>query len=137
MSYGWLTESSLGPKKPKAIAVPKSSINTLSNIIKKHMDKDVEKHEQKRKVKKVDLFELSNPGVELRNKIDRKESTLNRRNRRSRMEQKAKIYEQLKEGKAEAGENSEYLVDFRRKQENELREQDEDSERKDLDDPPP
>nr|PVC54180.1 ABC transporter [Theileria orientalis] len=137
MSYGWLTESSLGPKKPKAIAAPKGSLSALNSIIKRHMEKDVEKHEQKRKTKKADLFELSNPGVELRNKIDRKESTLNRRNRRSRMEQKAKLYEQLKEGRAEAGDSSEYLVDFRRKQENEFRELEEDAERKDFDDPPP
>eukprot|EP00375_Theileria_parva_P000514 XP_763184.1 hypothetical protein [Theileria parva strain Muguga] len=125
MSYGWLTESTLGPKKPKEITVPKGSIASLNNIIKRHIQKDNEKHEQKRKYKKVwikfiytfqtDLFELSNPGVELRNKIDRKESTINRRDRRKKMEEKAKLYNQMKEGKLDPGENSEFLVDFKRK----------------------
>ncbi|XP_954865.1 uncharacterized protein TA05460 [Theileria annulata] len=115
MSYGWLTESTLGPKKPKEISVPKGSIASLNNIIKRHIQKDIEKHEQKRKHKKTDLFELSNPGVELRNKIDRKESTINRRDRRKRMEQKAKLYKQMNEGKVDPGENSEFLVDFKRK----------------------
>uniref|UniRef100_A0A3B0N680 Uncharacterized protein n=1 Tax=Theileria annulata TaxID=5874 RepID=A0A3B0N680_THEAN len=115
MSYGWLTESTLGPKKPKEISVPKGSIASLNNIIKRHIQKDIEKHEQKRKHKKTDLFELSNPGVELRNKIDRKESTINRRDRRKRMEQKAKLYKQMNEGKVDQGENSEFLVDFKRK----------------------
>ncbi len=115
MSYGFLTESALVPKKGKAIAVTSSSLFDLSAIV---AQKEKERFErgasgvEKRKSRDEDKrLPKRNKGVEERNKRDAEEVSTEARSSAQRLAEKVALYERLARGDSVEG-ASDLLVDF-------------------------
>ncbi|CDR95580.1 hypothetical protein, conserved [Babesia bigemina] len=128
MSYGWLSESTLAPRKARSLQVPKGSVSVLKRIISKHTsNSSAAAPAAKPRRKKVcqprclniaaqDPFAEKNPGVELRNQVDRVGQSTSSARVRERLEAKARIYESLAEGReSEVPEGLEVLVNFQTK----------------------
>lgn len=118
MSYGWLSESTLAPKKAKSLNVPKGSISVLNRLISKHVKGPSSGSTEPKRQRAKDPFEGRNPGVELRNRVDRiSQSSESQRIRRS-LEAKSKLYESIVEGRVSSlPEGLDCLVDFETKRE--------------------
>ncbi|KAG6581422.1 hypothetical protein SDJN03_21424, partial [Cucurbita argyrosperma subsp. sororia] len=128
-SLGWLTESSIMPKKHKAIAgVGASSIMELKAHLYKSQEEskkskelagpDVEFHRAKKKITPKDLLSSHNSGVEARALKDKLELKAIKDGSVSyaALEKKAAIYDKLVKGELSDEEDQEkYCVDFFRK----------------------
>lgn len=116
MSYGWLSESTLAPKKAKSLNVPKGSISVLNKLITKHTSHPSSSKESTKRQRPKNPFESKNPGVELRNRVDKIAESTESQRIRDRLEEKAKLYNSLVEGRvADIPEGLEVLVDFKSK----------------------
>ncbi|KAK2197472.1 bifunctional ABC transporter-like [Babesia duncani] len=89
MSYGWLTESTLVPRKPKPISVPKKSFNVLQNLINKR--KDPAETCRRRE----DPFLRKNPKVQERNLKDKARKVASGDLVRERLLEKERLYNKL------------------------------------------
>ncbi|XP_027352568.1 uncharacterized protein At4g18257-like [Abrus precatorius] len=128
-SLGWLTESSIMPKKHRAIAgVGASSILELkAELYKSQEDSkksrelagpDVEYHRAKSKIAPKDPFSAKNSGVDARAHKDKLElKAVNDGSASySALERKAELYDKLAKGELSDEEDKEkYCVDFFRK----------------------
>ncbi|EKX72486.1 hypothetical protein BEWA_049530 [Theileria equi strain WA] len=65
----------------------------------------------------LDIFDLKNPGVDKRNKIDKLENFATSEARRTRLEEKARLYEEIESGKIKLPQNHQFLVDFDKQRE--------------------
>ncbi|GBE61251.1 ABC transporter [Babesia ovata] len=118
MSYGWLSESTLAPRKARSLQVPKGSVSVLKRIISKHTSDGSASAPAAKSRRKKDPFADKNPGVELRNQVDRVGQSTSSARVRERLEAKARIYESLAEGReSEVPEGLEVLVNFQSKRE--------------------
>lgn len=118
MSYGWLSESTLAPKKAKSLQVPKGSISVLNKLIYKHVSGTSSIRSAQSSNRLKDPFEAKNPGVELRNRVDRLSKSSQSRRIRDRLEEKAKLYDSIVEGHvSDLPEGVDVLVDFESKRE--------------------
>ncbi|WRX26729.1 hypothetical protein QQP08_019216 [Theobroma cacao] len=125
-SLGWLTESSIMPKKHRAIeGVGASSILELKAQLYKSQEEskkskelsgpDVEYHRAKRKIAPHDTFSLKNSGVEARALKDKLELKAVNDGSVSyaALEKKAELYDKLVRGELSDEEDKEkYCVDF-------------------------
>ncbi|GFE55829.1 ABC transporter, putative [Babesia ovis] len=117
MSYGWLSESTIAPRKGRSLQVPKGSISVLHRLIQKHTADSNSSSKKSTKAKK-DPFEKRNPGVELRNRVDRASKSTTCSRVRQRLEAKSRLYDAMLEGRVSSDiDNSESLVDFSAKRE--------------------
>ncbi|EDO05401.2 hypothetical protein BBOV_I003190 [Babesia bovis T2Bo] len=121
MSYGWLSESTIAPRKGRSLQVPKGSTSLLQRLIKSHGPSgklaSTLKKAGKSKTKK-DPLDGSNPGVELRNRVDRISQSSTNSRIRERLSAKAHIYESMSQGLPVSDvECVEPLVDFSTKRE--------------------
>ncbi|CAK7350236.1 unnamed protein product [Dovyalis caffra] len=128
-SLGWLTESSILPKKHRAIeGVGASSIVELKAQLYKSQEEakkskdiapsDVEYHRAKKIVTPLDTFSKKNSGVESRELKDKLELKAVNDGTASyaALEKKAELYEKLMRGElSDEEENEKYCVDFFRK----------------------
>ncbi|XP_021294072.1 uncharacterized protein At4g18257-like [Herrania umbratica] len=128
-SLGWLTESSIMPKKHRAIeGVGASSILELKAQLYKSQEEskkskelsgpDVEYHRAKTKIAPHDTFSLKNSGVEARALKDKLELKAVNDGSVSyaALEKKAELYDKLVRGELSDEEDKEkYCVDFFRK----------------------
>ncbi|XP_057948850.1 uncharacterized protein At4g18257-like isoform X2 [Malania oleifera] len=128
-SLGWLTESSIMPKKHRAIAgVGASSILELKAELYKSQEEskkskdligpDVHFHRAKAKIASHDPFSLKNSGVEARAHKDKLELKAVNDGSVSyaALERKAELYDKLTRGELSDEEDKEkYCVDFFRK----------------------
>ncbi|KAJ7968911.1 Cytochrome b561/ferric reductase transmembrane protein family [Quillaja saponaria] len=128
-SLGWLTESSIMPKKHRAIAgVGASSIMELKAHLYKSQEEskktkelagpDVEFHRAKKKITPHDPYSAKNSGVDARAHQDKLELKAVNDGSVSyaALERKAELYEKLVKGELSDEEDSEkYCVDFFRK----------------------
>ncbi|XP_031279688.1 uncharacterized protein At4g18257-like [Pistacia vera] len=128
-SLGWLTESSIMPKKQRSIeGVGPSSILELKAQLYKSQEEskkskelngpDVEFHRAKKKITSRDSFSSRNSGVEARSLKDKLELKAVKDGSASyaALERKAELYEKLVKGELSDEEDKEkYCVDFFRK----------------------
>ncbi|KAM7524979.1 hypothetical protein LguiA_014881 [Lonicera macranthoides] len=131
-SLGWLTESSIMPKKHRAIAgVGASSIlelkaqlyksqeeSKLSNKEPQNSDYHLEVHRAKKKITPRDHFSAKNTGVDARAHRDKLELKAVKDGSASyaALEKKAELYDKLARGELSDEEDKEkYCVDFFRK----------------------
>ncbi|XP_074272427.1 uncharacterized protein At4g18257-like [Silene latifolia] len=128
-SLGWLTESSIMPKKHKAIqGVGASSIMELKAELYKSQEEskkskdlsasDVDYHRAKKKISNVTPFDRKNSGVENRAHLDKLalKAEKDGSNSYAALEKKAELYEKLAKGELSDEEDREkYCVDFSRK----------------------
>ncbi|XVF25491.1 hypothetical protein REPUB_Repub13aG0217000 [Reevesia pubescens] len=128
-SLGWLTESSIMPKKHRAIeGVGASSIFELKAELYKSQEEskkskelngpDVEYHRAKKKFAPQDTFSLKNSGVDARAHKDKLELKAVKDGSVSyaALEKKAELYDKLVRGELSDEEDKEkYCVDFFRK----------------------
>ncbi|KAH9606960.1 hypothetical protein KSS87_009354 [Heliosperma pusillum] len=128
-SLGWLTESSIMPKKQKAIqGVGASSIMELKAELYKSQEEakkskdisasDVDYHRAKKKITNVDPFNRKNSGVDSRAHLDKLalKAVNDGSNSYAALEKKAELYEKLAKGELSDEEDKEkYCVDFSRK----------------------
>ncbi|RWR89098.1 Cytochrom_B561 domain-containing protein [Cinnamomum micranthum f. kanehirae] len=127
-SLGWLTESSIMPKKHKAIeGVGASSILELKAQLYKTQEEakkakdltpDVEFHRAKKKIVPHDVFAQKNAGVDTRAHRDKLELKAVKDGSASyaALERKAELYDKLVRGELPDEEDKEkYCVDFFRK----------------------
>ncbi|OMO49930.1 hypothetical protein COLO4_38286 [Corchorus olitorius] len=128
-SLGWLTESSIMPKKHRAIeGVGASSILELKAELYKSQEEskkskeltgaDVEYHRAKKRIVPHDTFSHKNSGVEARAHKDKLELKAVKDGSASyaALEKKAELYEKLVRGELSDEEDKEkYCVDFFRK----------------------
>ncbi|KAH1091065.1 hypothetical protein J1N35_018322 [Gossypium stocksii] len=128
-SLGWLTESSIMPKKHRAIeGVGVSSILELKAHLYKSQEEskkskeltgsDVDYHRAKKKISAQDTFSFKNSGVEsraLKDKLELK-AVNNGSVSYAALEKKAELYDKLVKGELSDEEDKEkYCVDFSRK----------------------
>ncbi|XP_043698805.1 uncharacterized protein At4g18257-like [Telopea speciosissima] len=124
-SLGWLTESSVMPKKHKAIeGVGASSILELKAHLYKSQEEakktkefapDVEYHRAKKKIVTQDVFTQKNSGVESRATKDKLELKAVNDGSASyaALERKAELYDKLAKGElSDEEEKEKYCVDF-------------------------
>lgn len=128
-SLGWLTESSIMPKKHRAIeGVGASSILELKAELYKSQEEskkskelnglDVEYHRAKKKIAPHDTFSLKNSGVDARALKDKLElKAINDGSvSYAALEKKAELYDKLVRGDlSDEEDNERYCVDFFRK----------------------
>ncbi|KAF9672550.1 hypothetical protein SADUNF_Sadunf11G0053800 [Salix dunnii] len=128
-SLGWLTESSILPKKHRAIeGVGASSIVQLKAQLYKSQEEakkskdispsDLEYHRAKKIIPPLDTFSKKNSGVESRATKDKLELKAVNDGSASyaALERKAELYEKLVRGElSDEEENEKYCVDFFRK----------------------
>ncbi|GMI82244.1 hypothetical protein HRI_001893700 [Hibiscus trionum] len=128
-SLGWLTESSIMPKKHRAIeGVSASSILELKAHLYKSQEEskkskelnghDVEYHRAKKKIGPHDTFSFKNSGVDARALKDKLELKAEKDGSASyaALEKKAELYDKLVRGELSDEEDKEkYCVDFFRK----------------------
>ncbi|KAE8655323.1 putative hydrolase [Hibiscus syriacus] len=128
-SLGWLTESSIMPKKHRAIeGVGASSILELKAHLYKSQEEskkskelngpDVEYHRAKKKIAPHDTFSFKNSGVDARALKDKLELKAVKDGSASyaALEKKAELYDKLMRGELSDEEDKEnYCVDFFRK----------------------
>lgn len=128
-SLGWLTESSIMPKKHRAIAgVGASSIMELKAQLYRSQEEsrkskevsgtDLNYHRAKSKISKLDTFSLKNSGVDSRAHKDKLELKAVNDGSVSyaALEKKAALYDKLVRGELSDEEDKEkYCVDFFRK----------------------
>ncbi|KAG9447990.1 hypothetical protein H6P81_014118 [Aristolochia fimbriata] len=127
-SLGWLTESTVMPKRHKAIeGVGASSILELKAQLYKTQEEskqdkdltpDVEFHRAKKKIVAHDIFSQKNSGVESRAKRDKLQLKAEKDGSASyaALEKKAELYQKLVNGElSDEEENEKYCVDFFRK----------------------
>ncbi|CAL9225908.1 unnamed protein product [Arabidopsis halleri] len=128
-SLGWLTESSIMPKKHRAIeGVGPSSIMELKAQLYKSQEEakqtkdftgsDVQYHRAKERIAAKDSFSAKNSGVESRNLKDKLELKAVKDGAVSyaALEKKAQLYDKLVRGELSDEEDEEkYCVDFSRK----------------------
>ncbi|KAK9714420.1 hypothetical protein RND81_06G092800 [Saponaria officinalis] len=142
-SLGWLTESSIMPKKHKAIeGVGASSILELKAELYKSQEEskkskdisasDVEYHRAKKRITPLDPFSRKNSGVDSRAHLDKLalKAVSDGSVIYAALEKKAELYEKLAKGELSDEEDKEkYCVDFFRKglTENELKQQNDSS----------
>ncbi|GIX64020.1 ABC transporter [Babesia caballi] len=118
MSYGWLSESTIAPRKARSLQVPKGSVSVLQRIISKHTSSGGSSAPAAKSRRPKDPFEQKNPGVELRNRVDRVGQSPAAERVRARLEAKARLYDSIAEGRvSELPEGMEVLVDFASKKE--------------------
>ncbi|CAI9269473.1 unnamed protein product [Lactuca saligna] len=131
-SLGWLTESSIMPKKHRAIAgVGPSSILELKAQLYKSQEEaksanssknpdQLEFHRAKKKITPHDPFAAKNSGVDVRSHKDKLEMKAEKDGSASyaALEKKAELYEKLARGEVSDEEDKEkYCVDFFSKKE--------------------
>ncbi|KAJ6724756.1 hypothetical protein OIU85_022654 [Salix viminalis] len=125
-SLGWLTESSILPKKHRAIeGVGASSIVQLKAQLYKSQEEakkskdispsDLEYHRAKKIIPPLDTFSKKNSGVESRTSLSLKQLMMGSASYAA-LERKAELYEKLVRGElSDEEENEKYCVDFFKK----------------------